>query len=209
MKKLLGVVAALVVFMGVSVAAQAQYAVTNDVIFVRLGYIPAYTVSFDEQDWDDLEFSGFAANGEYNVNMGQFWIGIGLEYQYVVDEDAQDGTEDYTAQFLLPQVNAKFVTGGGLYIGAGFSGKYLISQDYGNSDYEAKKKIDLWGNIIIGFFTPITEGVYFDVEGRFGYNLTNNQFSEWEDSSDKIGMDSAYDIAIYVGVGFRALSTGL
>jgi hypothetical protein len=65
---------------------------------------------------------------------------------------------------------------------------------------------------MIGFFTPIAEGVYFNVEGRVGYNLTNQQWGEGETATGvkyDDDMDSAYDIAVYVGVGFRALSTGL
>ncbi len=208
--KLLLALAAFAMVFGVTAGAQAQYAVTNDVIFVNLGYIPNYTASYDVSGADDLEFMGFAVMGEYNLNLGAVWIGFGLEYQYLVDDEAEGGTEDLKAHFLVPQVNAKFVTGGGLYFGAGLAGKYLVSSDYGDNDPDSA--IDLWGNVMIGFFTPIAEGVYFNVEGRFGYNLTNQQWGEGETAAGAkydVDMDSAYDIAVYVGVGFRALSTGL
>ncbi len=209
--KFLSVFAALAMVFAFTLAAQAQYAVTDDVIFLKVGYIPNYTVSFNEADTPDLEFKGFGVAGEYNINFGMVWLGVGLEYQYVYDNKAFDTTDELTAQFILPQVNVKFVTAGGLYLGAGLAGKYLISNDFSNSDVDFDKKIDLWGNILLGYVMPIAEGVYFNVEGRFGYNFTNDQWKEYDSggASNKIKMDSAYDFAIYVGIGFRALSTGL
>jgi hypothetical protein len=91
--KLLLALAAFAMVFGVTAGAQAQYAVTNDVIFVNLGYIPNYTASYDVSGADDLEFMGFAAMGEYNLNLGAVWIGFGLEYQYLVDDEAEGGTE--------------------------------------------------------------------------------------------------------------------
>ncbi len=208
--KFLSVLAALAMVFTFTLAAQAQYAVTDDVIFLKVGYIPNYTVSFDEAGMSDLEFKGFAGAAEYNINFGMVWLGVGLEYQYVYDNKALNSTDDFTAQFVLPQVNVKFVTAGGLYLGAGLAGKYLVSSDW-SSSYDFDKKIDLWGNAILGYVMPIAEGVYFNVEGRFGYNFTNDQWKEYDQAgtSYKLKMDSAYDFAIYVGIGFRALSTGL
>ncbi len=205
--KFLSVLAALAMVFTFTLAAQAQYAVTDDVIFLKIGYVPNYTVTFDGAT-EDFEFKGFAAQGEYNLNMGFFWLGIGLDYQYLVEKD------DDIAQFISPMVTAKFVTGGGLYLGAGLSGRYMIAfsdeQDDG-FDYEPDKEMDLWAHAVLGYFAPIAEGVYFNVEGRFGVNLTNNQWESGDFGSTPLKLEtkSAYDITIYVGIGFRALSTGL
>jgi len=50
---------------------------------------------------------------------------------------------------------------------------------------------------------PIAEAVYLDVQARFGWNLTKNQF---EDVAD---IDNNYDYAVYVGIGTRTRSTGI
>ncbi|HON77752.1 MAG TPA: hypothetical protein PK544_04620 [Spirochaetota bacterium] len=227
MKKLLGVVAALVVFMGVTVAAQAQYGITSDVIFVRLGY-SSLTVESDSLDYggtnvpnpEDIEGNGFNVQGEYNLNLTNFLIGFGLEYTYMKAEIAGTGSDpdsEFTLQFLAPYVSAKFLTAGGFYIGAGLSGKYLVGQSddsSGTGETEWDKKIDLWGNLMLGFIMPVAEYYYVDVQGRFGYNLTNNQF-ESADVTDggtvamEADINAQYDFAIYVGFGFRAVSTGL
>jgi hypothetical protein len=53
---------------------------------------------------------------------------------------------------------------------------------------------------------PIGEGIFLDLEGRFGYNLTNNQFSEMKVNGVKGDTDnkSSFDLAFYVGIGYRA-----
>jgi hypothetical protein len=231
MKKLLGVVAALVVFMGVSVAAQAQYGVTGDVVFVRLGYsnftmqsneVTGPTGAVQDANPNDLEGNGFNVQGEYNLNLTNFLIGFGLEYTYMKAEIAGTGGEaddEFVFHFLAPYVSAKFLTAGGFYIGAGVAGKYLMSQSYetsGGADYEYDKKFDLWANLMLGFIMPVAEYYYIDIQGRFGYNLTNNQFesqdyraSGGQTNTYKNDIDSQYDFAIYVGFGFRAVSTGL
>jgi len=100
------------------------------------------------------------------------------------------------------------------------SGKYLTGQssdpiEDAGDDVEFDQTIDLWANGVIGFMTPIQEFVYLDIEGRFGYNLTNNQFAEAEFYESGSGtekadfdIDSQYDLAIYVGVGYRVAATG-
>lgn len=229
MKKLLGVVAALVVFMGVTVAAQAQYGVTGDVIFVRLGY-SSLTVDNTEiksgstvvdPNPNELEGNGFNVQGEYNLNLTNFLIGFGLEYTYMKAKIADSGSDpdsEFTLQFLAPYVSAKFLTAGGFYIGAGLSGRYLMNQSddsSGTDEIEWDKKIDLWGNLMLGFIMPVAEYYYVDVQGRFGYNLTNNQFESFDMTSGGTttaldnDINSQYDFAIYVGFGFRAVSTGL
>ncbi|HON78362.1 MAG TPA: hypothetical protein PK544_07720 [Spirochaetota bacterium] len=223
------------------VSAQAQYAITNDVIFVRAGFIPVSQTSFDEgwsgvnpsgasssnttADVQDLEGSGFAVNAEYNLNLGNVWIGFGIEYQRVSSEfsiaETGSTTQDFSEhvnQFIQPMVTAKFVAAGGFYAGLGISGKYLIATEKINSNTtpdlngEWDSKLDLWGHVVAGFFFPVAEGVYFDVEGRFGINITNNQFESMSGNGPaeaNVSPKNSYDIALYVGVGFRALSTGL
>ncbi len=216
--KILAVLAAFTLVFAFAFHADAQM-MTTDVVFIKLGYIPSYTVTFDDDytvdgvtqpgSVDDLEASGFAIQGEYNLNLSPLWLGFGVEYQRLIED-----SDDDVIQFLIPQVTAKFVTGAGFYIGAGLAGKYLIAYSYEGDDFDDQdpdKKIDLWLNGVIGFFMPIAEGVFLDLEGRFGYNLTNSQFESWTvDSSDvEFSPSSAYDISIYVGIGFRAFATGI
>lgn len=89
------------------------------------------------------------------------------------------------------------------------SGKYLIAAESDNDGSKPKKKIDLWANGILGYHVPVGEGVFLDLEGRFGWNLTNKQFSETELNNITLKADpkNAYDIAFYVGVGFRAIGS--
>lgn len=199
--------AAFAMIFALSYSAEAQY-ITQDVIFLKAGYIPNYTVTFDEEGIDDGEAAGFAVQGEYNLNFDGFWLGFGLEYQRMVDE-GEDGGEDTTMQFIQPMASAKLAAAGGLYIGAGLSGKYLITIDP-DDEPTPSKMIDLWANGILGYHMPISEGVYLALEGRFGWNLTNHQFSEYEVGSETIDFEtgSAYDMAFYVGVGTHAMGTG-
>ena len=62
-------------------------------------------------------------------------------------------------------------------------------------------------NGILGYYTPIGEGIFLDLEGRFGYNITQNQFSKVKDDSTDYDIKSNYDIAFYVCVGFRAAAS--
>jgi hypothetical protein len=215
----------------VNYSANAQE--TRDVVFISLGYIPMSVTTFDKNykydstteiaTIDDLESKGVALRGEYNLNLGSLWLGFGLEYQRLYSEwgmsyptGSPDTFSKHVNQFITPMVTAKLVTAGGFYIGAGVSGKYMISSEKfhaigGTSDIEWKKKFDLWGNAVVGFFMPISDGVYLDFEGRFGYNLTNNQFTKLtgDGTTYEFSPKSAYDLAIYVGVGFRAFQTGI
>jgi len=178
-----------------STAAFSQTEITDDVVFLKVGYTQS-TTSFDEDNTDDTELSGVALQAEYNINLKPLLIGIGMEYQYVTGDD------ETKAQFLNPMVTAKFMTAGGLYIGAGLTGRYMLAYD-DEFDSDVDKEIDLWGHAVIGFIMPIDEGVYFDIEGKIGYNLTNNQYE------NLVKTDSAFDLSIYAGIGFRAFSTGL
>ncbi len=180
-----------------STAAFSQTEITDDVVFLKVGYTNS-TTSFEEESADDLELSGVALQGEYNINLKPLLIGIGVEYQYVTGDD------ETKVQFLNPMVTAKFMTAGGLYIGAGVTGRYMLGYD-DKFDSEVDKKMDLWGHAVIGFIFPIDEGIYFDVEGKIGYNLTGNQYEK----SFSVKTDSAFDLSIYAGIGFRAFSTGL
>ena len=182
--------------------ANAQY-MTQDLIFIKAGYIPNYTVTVDEENADDYELKGFALQGEYNLNFSGFWLGFGMEYQYMTEDSTG---EEYNHSFILPMASVKVAAVGGLYLGGGLAGKYLISTEEYAGGYTAKKNIDLWLNAIMGYHLPIGEGIFLDFEGRFGWNLTNNQFSEFETSAGdmEVELKNAYDMTFFVGVGFRA-----
>lgn len=203
MRKFYAVLAVLAFVFAFAFGVQAQ-TLTTDIVFLKGGYIPVSLASFDVSGFDDLESRGFAIQGEYNLNFDGFWLGFGLEYQRLKSEF--DGELGHFNQFIQPMISAKYAALGGLYVGAGLSGKYLIATEKvggaGGSEWE--KKIDLWANGILGYYTPIGEGIFLDLEGRFGYNLTKNQFSKIKDGSADYDIDSNYDIAFYVGIGFRA-----
>jgi hypothetical protein len=206
-KKMVILAAFFMIFAG-SYSAKAQD-ITEDVIFLKGGWIPNYTVTYDEEGIKDGEANGFAVQGEYNLNFDGFWLGFGFEYQRLVDA-GENGADDITMQFIQPMVSGKITAVGGLYVGAGLSGKYLISIKPDGEPATTPKKIDLWANGILGYHMPISEGVYVVLEGRFGWNLTNKQFSEVEvnDTTYDIKTKSAYDMAFYVGIGTHALGTG-
>lgn len=209
--------------------ADAQF-MTEDLILIKVGYVPISTVGFDEgviiDDIEspttkigDLESKGFAVQGEYNLIFGSFWVGFGFEYQRLVVDSFSVGStdaEEFANHFICPMLSAKFAAIGGLYLGAGLAGKYLIStEDFsyenGTDKMEFDKKIDLWANAILGYHIPVGEGIFLDIEGRFGYNLTNKQYEKMN-SEDIAGAESkyeytpssAYDIAFFVGIGTRA-----
>ncbi|HDP80907.1 MAG TPA: hypothetical protein ENN21_08710 [Spirochaetes bacterium] len=192
--RFLVVMAALAMVFAFSFGAQAQ-TLTSDIVFLKFGYVPLNTYEYDVAGSEQVESSGLAIQGEYNLNFNNFWIGFGLEYEYLWWKD----NGDYKWAYLTPQVSAKFAAMGGLYVGAGLAGKYLISYDSpSGSDYDPDKKIDLWVNGILGYYMPIGEAVFLDLEGRFGYNLTNQQ---WADDDD---VKNSYELAFYVGIGYRA-----
>ena len=219
--KFMAILAAFTLVFAFSMSAGAQTMLTDDVAFLKLGY-SQFTGEANEitsggtvldDDPGELEGNGYNLQGEYNMNMGNVLIGFGLEYTYMTAET----DVDFVFHWLTPMVSAKFITAGGFYIGAGLAGKYLMGQSYESDDpedIEFDKEIDLWVNGMIGFMTPIQEFVYLDIEGRFGYNVTNNQFKDAEftdggSSQDaEFDMDSQYDLAIYVGVGYRVAATG-
>jgi hypothetical protein len=213
--KLIAVFSALVFVFAFSAAGGAQ-TLTSDIVFLKVGYIPVGSVEFDDNlmDVNGLDLAGLAIQGEYNLNFDNLWIGFALEYQRLNTEYDIEGTTEkfkHCNQFIQPMVSLKLAALGGLYVGAGLSGKYLIATETVEDDstvpateYEWEKKIDLWANGIIGYYMPIGEAVFLDLEGRFGYNLTNDQFTKYEDVSGDIDIKSSYDIAFYVGIGTRA-----
>ncbi len=168
---------------------------TTDIVFLKAGYIPLYTYELDTEVNDPVDFSGFALQGEYNLNFNNFWLGFGLEYSRVYF----DSKTDVIYSFLTPRISAKLAAMGGLYVGVGLSGKYLIAVDIpsGGSD-EPEKKIDLWVDGILGYYLPVAEAVFLNLEGRFGYNLTRQQFADDND------LKYNYEIVLYLGVGYRA-----
>ncbi len=240
MKKLFVLCFALIAAAGIALPAHAQM-LSGDIVFLKAGYIPVSETAFKNglsytrgtsTSYDsgitltDVTQKGWALQGEYNLNIHQnVWIGFGLEYQRLKTDEivityslpgySRDTISAVTNQYVQPMVSLKFVAVGGLYIGGGFSVKYLMSstkvtnpEDAAES-YEWKSEADLWANAVMGYFFPVSEGVYLNLEGRFGYSLTNNQFKKIEgvdgSGSYTIGLcpKRTYDIAFYAGFGFR------
>jgi hypothetical protein len=222
--KFLSLFVVLLMTLAFSYSANAEK-ITNDIIFGRAGYIPKYYNSFDDDvtvngvmyqgTVDSFKGQGFAINGEYNFNINAlWWIGLGIEYQYVMME--QDVGEADIAQFIIPQINGKYVIdvdfykGAAFYIGAGLAGKYLVDYEdrtEGDVKWEPDKKIDLWVNVIFGYLMPLSESIYLDAEARVGFNVTNTQ---WESAKSSNGdfkyvysPKYSYDVAIYIGIGYK------
>lgn len=206
--KLLAVFAVLVFVFAFSAAGGAQM-LTSDLVFLKGGYIPVYLAPFDEEGLDEVLSDGFAIQGEYNINLNNFWLGLSLEYQSVKStiQTAAGDSDEFTNAFLVPMISAKLATMGGLYIGAGLSAKYLLTTEEIDTPLglvEFDKEVDVWLNGILGYYMPIGEAVFLDLEGRFGINLTNKQFSTSDAFTDDLEMGTAYDLAFYVGIGTRA-----
>ena len=176
---------------------QAQE-LTDDVAFLRVGY-QWNTVGFDVSGMDDLENNGVAIEGEYNLNLGGWLLGVSLEWARLVNDD----DSDLVFYYLSPMISLKFLAAGGLYIGPGISARYMMSADTPSGVDEPDKEVDLWVNAVAGWMAPIAEAVYLDVQARFGWNLTKNQFEDYAD------IDNNYDYAVYVGIGTRTRSTGI
>jgi hypothetical protein len=195
-KVALCILVAAVAFMTTGLQAQEM---TDDVAFLRVGY-QWNTLKFDDPNADDFKLNGVAVEGEYNLNLGGMLLGFALEYAYL------SYTEDkaYDFGFLTPMVTVKFLAPGGFYIGPGVSARYLMSSYLPKGETEPDSEVDLWVNGVAGFMTPIAEGIYFDVEARFGWNLTKNQFAE-----GGLEIDKNYNMAVYVGVGTRTRATGI
>lgn len=197
-KKLaLCVLVAAVAFMTTGLQAQEM---TDDVAFLRVGY-QWNTLKPDVAGVKDFKLDGVAIEGEYNLNLGGMLLGFALEYAYV--SYTEDKAYDYG--FLSPMVTLKFLAPGGFYIGPGLSARYLMGVYEPDTTYgETDSEVDLWVNGVAGFMTPIAEGIYLDLQARFGWNLTKNQFEDWYDKIDK-----NYNMAFYVGFGTRTRSTGI
>ena len=182
---------------------KAKQALAQD-IFLKIGYIPAYRTTFNKYQGltvNDIELNGFALQAENNIYISGIWVGLGLEWQRLERKNT-DGY--YLYNYLMPSLSLKYLTSAGLYLGIGASGKYLLSvSDPDSAPLEDKKDFDLWANAIIGLYMPIYENVSFCLENRIGWNVTQRQFSEYEDSSVKLNIRSSYDFAFYIGIGLR------
>ncbi len=226
-------------FLLLSLNAGAQI-MTDDLFILKAGYIPYGVSTFDkgvsvgdvespDSEIDDVKTSpvNFAAKAEYNIIFGIFRMGLGIEYQRIsVDEFAIEDTEfeTFNNDFVLPEISFKFDIFNGLYTGLGASGKYLLSTDRalikGTEDDPVYgkfgKKIDLWGNYIIGYNLRISEYLSINFEGRTGYNITNNQYDkitiESPDGTElekyKLTPKQAYDSAVYIGIGMKPSGLG-
>lgn len=199
LKKLaLCVLVAAVAFMTTGLQAQEM---TDDVAFLRVGYQwNTLKPDSDDPNAKDFKLNGVAIEGEYNLNLGGMLLGFALEYAYL--SSTEDKAYDYG--FLSPMVTLKFLAPGGFYIGPGLSARYLMGSYLPKNETEPDSEVDLWVNGVAGFMTPIAEGIYLDLQARFGWNLTKGQF---EEPGYKI--DKNYDMAFYIGFGTRTRSTGI
>lgn len=173
--------------------ASAQM-VTGDLAVIKAGYQRS-VYEYDLELSEPLEYNGVAVMGEYNLNLGMLHLGFGVEWSRLVNKDDRDTVY----QFITPSASLKLVVPGGFYIGAGAAGKHLLDQNIpGGDDFD--RKWDLWVHGIAGYYLSLTETAYLDLEGRFGWNITKNQFS------DNIDVLTHYDITLYAGIGFRTRS---
>lgn len=196
-KKLaLCILVAAVAFMTTGLQAQEM---TDDVAFLRVGY-QWNTLKPDVPNAEDFKLNGLGVEGEYNLNLGGMLLGFSLEYAYL--SYTEEKAYDYG--FLTPMVALKLLAPGGFYIGPGISLRYLMSSYLPKEVEEPDSEVDLWVNGVAGFMTPVAEGIYLDIQARFGWNLTNNQFEDWFDKIDK-----AYNLAVYAGIGTRTRATGI
>lgn len=189
----------MVVTLGFMTTGLKAQEMTDDVAFLRIGY-QWNTYKPDIANAEDTKLNGVAIEGEYNLNLGGMLLGFSLEYAYLSHADVKE----YDYGFLSPMVSLKFLAPGGFYVGPGVSARYLMSSYLPKGVEEPDSEIDLWVNGVAGFMTPIAEGIYLDVQARFGWNLTKNQFEE-----PGVKIDNNYDVAFYVGVGTRTRSTGI
>lgn len=182
---------------------QAQE-MTDDVAFLRVGY-QWNTLKPDYPNAEDFKLNGIAVEGEYNLNLGGMLLGFALEYAYLTMKYDQIPNDDaYDFGFLSPMVTVKFLAPGGFYIGPGVSLRYLMSSYLPKGEDEPDSEVDLWVNGVAGFMTPVAEGIYLDIQARFGWNLTKNQFEEPD-----YKIDSNYNLAVYAGIGTRTRATGI
>ena len=79
--KIISIILAVAIAVCFSQVASAQY-MTQDIVFIKAGYVPVYNIGFKDSSNKDLNGMGAAIQGEYNLNFSNFWLGFGLEYQY-------------------------------------------------------------------------------------------------------------------------------
>jgi len=195
---------------------------SGDFAVIRAGYTPFTTVNYNpgmgspgQPYGADFIMYDFNAHGpaisiEYNINSKPVLLSFGLEYSVLQSTSKfSDGTDIYKPKnhwfhFIAPGLMMKYLTESGVYAGIGFSGKYKISNNELKENIQFKSKIDYWINISAGYMMKLQENYYLDIQGRFGYNLTNNQFSDLKDtdSSERyiLPVNTSCDAAIFVGV---------
>ncbi len=195
---------------------------------VRLGYVPFTNVVFGngtgstDSPWDpDSRPSGFVSRGpafniEYNINAAPVLIALGLEYRLLWTKlsftegapGSKNTFDDGMQHFILPMVMAKYMTPGGTYVGVGLSGKLLVAAERlkpMSENVEYEQMFDYWGVAVVGYMAKIGDGLFIDLQGRFGYNLTNSQYTELKDKDTAetsfFDVKSSHDAAFYAGVG--------
>jgi len=211
-----------------AVSASAEMPSENFMV-VRLGYVPFTKVvtgtgtGTAESGWDpdsrayNYISRGPAFNIEYNINASPVLIALGLEYRLLWTKfsfgEGVPGSkatfDDGMQHFILPMVMAKYMTPGGVYIGAGISGKLLVAAERlkpMSSRVEYTQMLDYWAVAAVGYMLKLDDGLFIDLQGRFGYNLTNSQYTELKDKGTGettfFDVKSSYGAAFYAGVAF-------
>jgi len=75
-----------------------------------------------------------------------------------------------------------------------------------SSRVEYTQMLDYWAVAAVGYMLKLDDGLFIDLQGRFGYNLTNSQYTELKDKGTGettfFDVKSSYDAAFYAGVAF-------
>jgi len=154
---------------------------------------------------------GSAVNVEYTMNAMPVLFSFGIEYRRLKTEFYQSMADsvklkvyDGNVQFLMPMIQTKYMIPSGVYVGIGLSAHWMINADKLTDNSEISSKIDYWTVVLVGYMMKLHENLFLDVQGKFGYNLTNAQYSEAKKKDQYYFMNvkSSYDAAFYVGVGY-------
>jgi len=196
----------------------------GDFVVARIGYVPYTNVEFGHgavgtesgRSWNpditlyDFKSVGPALNVEYTMNAMPVLFSFGIEYRRLKTELYQSEADSVklkvynsNVQFLVPMILAKYMIPSGVYVGIGLSAHWMINADKLTDNSEISSKIDYWTVVLAGYMMKLHENLFLDVQGKFGYNLTNAQYSEAKKKDHYYFMNvkSSYDAAFYVGVG--------
>lgn len=190
----------LIILAGLSVYAYAEggikdHSAGNHIIITKAGVVQnkvSYEKGFDS------DMSGLAASAEYGYLFNNLLIGAGAEFQYLSGFDYSHGRNKY----IIPSVNARYLIADYFFLGTSLSCRFIAESDKYISEHKynyTSDEPDMWVNGHLGFLIPYRETLLI-IEGRGGYNLTNN---EWDESYFHEDIKRGYDYALYFGTVFR------